>query len=408
MENQILVVEDSRPFRRALEVELRKAGYTPVFADSILQTQQILDADPDSQYLCAVLDYCLPDGQDGEIIDLCLSMDIKVIVLTGLMDDITREKVLAKPVIDYIPKDNPSCISALLPVLNRLQENVNHKALIVDDSATVRRYLRTLLERQYLQVVEARNGLDALEAIDRDPNISLVISDYEMPEMDGIALVRELRKTHSAGKLAIIGLSGSNASALTARFLKAGANDFLTKPFNQEEFYCRVHCTLNILDSERQLFRMANQDYLTQCWNRRYFFEQSIVKQGRQPINVSILDVDHFKHINDTYGHHVGDMVLTNLANHLKTHFHNALVARFGGEEFCIVSDAPSDAFLSQLEAFKNLIEYQSLSILNKEIHYTVSIGVVYQQGNIHELLAKADENLYEAKTSGRNRIIHS
>ncbi len=408
MENQILVVEDSRPFKRALEVELRKSGYTPVFAESILEAANLLDANPDTHYLCAVLDYCLPDGQDGEIIDLCLSMDIKVIVLTSLMDDLTREKVLAKPVIDYIPKDNPSCISALIPVLNRLQKNVNHKALVVDDSATIRRYLRSLLERQDLRVKEASNGNEALSAIQNDPEISLIITDYEMPERDGISLVRELRKTHTFSQLAIIGLSGSNENALTARFLKAGANDFLTKPFNQEEFYCRIHSTLNILDSERNLYRMANQDYLTQCWNRRYFFEQNIVKQQINPINVSILDVDHFKHINDTYGHHVGDMVLINLANHLHDKFDDILVARFGGEEFCIVSDEPSDVFLTRLMAFKDTIEYQNLVILNNEIRYTVSIGAVNAIGNIHELLSIADENLYKAKTSGRNAIINT
>ncbi|MGF1759160.1 response regulator [Photobacterium sagamiensis] len=122
MENKILVVEDSRPFRRVIEIELRKAGFSPVFAESIADAEKVLDENTD--FLCAILDYCLPDGQDGEIIDVCLSVDIKVIVLTALMDERTREKVLAKTVIDYIPKDSPTCIASIIPILKRL-ENIS-------------------------------------------------------------------------------------------------------------------------------------------------------------------------------------------------------------------------------------------------------------------------------------------
>ncbi len=170
MEHRILVVEDSRPFRRIIEVELRKAGFTPVLTESIAEAEKVLDESTD--FLCAILDYCLPDGQDGEIIDVCLSVDIKVIVLTALMDEMTRERVLAKTVIDYIPKDSPTCISSIIPILKRLENNRSHKALVVDDSVTARRYVRSLLERQYIAVVEASTGNHALEVIKKKKKIS--------------------------------------------------------------------------------------------------------------------------------------------------------------------------------------------------------------------------------------------
>ncbi|MEF1220600.1 response regulator, partial [Photobacterium damselae] len=176
MEHKILVVEDSRPFRRVLEVELRKAGYTPIFAESIADAEKILDQDLD--FLCAILDYCLPDGQDGEVIDVCLSVGIKVIVLTALMDEMTRERVLAKTVIDYVPKDSPSCIASIIPILNRLGNNSQHKVLVVDDSITSRKYVRSLLERQYLNVLEACNGEQALDIFRKEKDISLIITDY--------------------------------------------------------------------------------------------------------------------------------------------------------------------------------------------------------------------------------------
>ncbi|MGF1726833.1 response regulator [Photobacterium nomapromontoriensis] len=404
MEHKILVVEDSRPFRRVIESELRRAGYTPILAHTIAEAEKILDTSTD--FLCAVLDYCLPDGQDGEIIDVCLSVDIKVIVLTALMDEMTRERVLAKTVIDYIPKDSPTCIANMIPILKRLERNKGHKALVVDDSITARKYVRSLLERQYLTVVEANNGEQALEIITKKTDISLVITDYAMPERDGVSLTKELRKRFQPGQLAIIGLSASDENALTARFLKAGANDFLKKPFNQEELYCRLHSTLNILDSERNLYQLANKDYLTQVWNRRYFFEHAMAKQQSGPRCLALLDIDNFKQLNDSYGHHIGDMVLIELANTLQNYFPDALVARYGGEEFCILYGNSSQIFIQRLDAMIKDIANTELSILSNIIKFTVSIGIVNAHSSIHELLKRADICLYKAKADGRNCLV--
>ncbi|PSW20833.1 diguanylate cyclase response regulator [Photobacterium sanctipauli] len=404
MEQKILVVEDSRPFRRVIESELRKAGYTPVLTDTIAGAEKILDEGTD--FLCAILDYCLPDGQDGEIIDLCLSVDVKVIVLTALMDEMTRERVLAKTVIDYIPKDSPSCISSIIPILKRLENNGEHKALVVDDSITARKYIRSLLERQYLTVVEAKNGEQALEVFKKERDISLVITDYSMPERDGVSLVKELRKSYRPGQLAIIGLSASDEAALTAKFLKAGANDFLKKPFNQEEFYCRLHSTLNILDSERNLYKLANEDYLTQSWNRRYFFDHQLVKSHKGPRCLALLDIDNFKQLNDTYGHHIGDMVLIELANTLRNYFPDALVARFGGEEFCILYGNSFQIFSQRLEVLRRDIADSEFTILSNLIKYTISLGVVNLDAGIHEMLKRADACLYQAKAKGRNCMV--
>ncbi|UTV29363.1 response regulator [Photobacterium atrarenae] len=404
MEQKILVVEDSRAFRRIIELELRKAGFTPILTESIAEAEKVLDESTD--FLCAILDYCLPDGQDGEIIDLCLSVDIKVIVLTALMDEMTREKVLAKTVIDYIPKDSPACIASIIPILHRLESNKQHKVLVVDDSATARRYLRSLLERQYLTVIEANNGEQALDMIRQEHDISLVITDYAMPERDGVSLIKELRKTWRSGQLAAIGLSASDENALTAKFLKAGANDFLKKPFNQEEFYCRLHSTLDILDSERRLYRLANQDYLTQSWNRRYFFEHALVRHHQGPRCLALLDIDHFKTINDRFGHHIGDMVLIDLAKRLENFFSDALVARFGGEEFCLLFGNSPQIFERRLAALMEDIAGAELTLMGHTVRYSVSLGMVNDDANIHDLIRRADHCLYQAKSSGRNRIV--
>ncbi|MDF5058909.1 diguanylate cyclase, partial [Vibrio parahaemolyticus] len=169
---------------------------------------------------------------------------------------------------------------------------------------------------------------------EQNPDITLVLTDHDMPVKDGITMVRELRRKWDKNQLAILGLSGSNSKTMTARFLKAGANDFLYKPFNQEEFFCRIHQLLDIKDATSELFKMANQDALTGLWNRRFLFEQPHVENAQR--NIAMLDIDFFKQVNDTYGHEGGDAVLVMIANILKIYFPNDIVARLGGEEFCI------------------------------------------------------------------------
>ncbi len=129
---KILVVEDSRAFRNYLNFQLTQAGFEPVFAETIAQAQQILAEQSD--FLCTVLDYCLPDGQDGEIIDLVLSQNLKVIVLTAQFSNQIRDTVLSKGVIDYLLKDSPASVSYLIPLLQRLEANLHHKTMVVEDS----------------------------------------------------------------------------------------------------------------------------------------------------------------------------------------------------------------------------------------------------------------------------------
>ncbi|WP_064605546.1 GGDEF domain-containing response regulator [Photobacterium sp. J15] len=402
---KILVVEDSRAFRNYLCFQLNQAGFQPVFADSIKQAKAILSNEQD--FLCAVLDYCLPDGQDGEIIDLILSQNIKVIVLTAQFSRKIRDTVLSKGVIDYLLKDSPASVAYLTPLLQRLEANFRHKAMVVEDSATVRRYLVNLLQKQNLETISAHNGKDALKLLAQHPDITLIITDNDMPEKDGLTLIREIRQQYNRNQIAILGLSGSNYSTVTPLFLKAGANDFLRKPFNQEEFYCRIHHMLNMKDTSDKLYRMANQDALTGLWNRRYFFDQGCADSCCKSRNIAMLDIDFFKKVNDTYGHDAGDAVLVHVSKQLQHHFPDtdATVARFGGEEFCIQSCLGKEAFISQLEKLRICIEELVIEYQNAPIKVTISIGVASGAKSLGELLKVADDALYDAKQNGRNQL---
>lgn len=403
MSKRILVVEDSRAYRNYLQQILTKAGYEVLAAESYDEAKSTLASQP--ELLCAVLDYCLPDAQDGEIIDLLLSHNQKVIVLTAMFQEDIREQMLAKGVLDYILKDSMASVSYLLPLIKRLTNNQQHKCLVVDDSMTVRHHVVQLLEHQYIQTLQAENGQQAIELIEQNPDITFILTDHDMPIKDGITMIRELRQNFDKNQLAILGISGSDDHTMTARFLKAGANDFLYKPFNQEEFFCRVHQILDMKEATTELFRMANQDALTGLWNRRFLFGQAC--DGCEKRNIAMLDIDFFKKVNDNYGHDGGDAALVMVANILKIYFPDDVIARFGGEEFCIQACGSYEDFVTRLEQMRQRVEKTPIPYQEKNIQVTISVGVASVEGDLDQQIKVADDRLYQAKGNGRNQTIY-
>lgn len=403
MSKRILVVEDSRAYRNYLQQILTKAGYEVLAAESYDEAKSTLASQP--ELLCAVLDYCLPDAQDGEIIDLLLSHNQKVIVLTAMFQEDIREQMLAKGVLDYILKDSMASVSYLLPLIKRLTNNQQHKCLVVDDSMTVRHHVVQLLEHQYIQTLQAENGQQAIELIEQNPDITFILTDHDMPIKDGITMIRELRQNFDKNQLAILGISGSDDHTMTARFLKAGANDFLYKPFNQEEFFCRVHQILDMKEATTELFRMANQDALTGLWNRRFLFGQAC--DGCEKRNIAMLDIDFFKKVNDNYGHDGGDAALVMVANILKIYFPDDVIARFGGEEFCIQACGSYEDFVTRLEQMRQRVEKTPIPYQDKNIQVTISVGVASVEGDLDQQIKVADDRLYQAKGNGRNQTIY-
>lgn len=400
--NNILIVEDSLTFRNYLHQQISSLGYEVISAESLAEARQILEKKTD--FLCAVLDYCLPDGQDGEVIDLALDKQQRVIVLTAIFQDDLRERVLSKGVIDYILKESLVSISYLLPLIQRLTKNHQHKILIVDDSSVVRKHIDQLLKQYYIQTLQAENGNQAIDILKENQDISLIITDHDMPEKDGISMIHEIRADNSHSQLAILGISASDSKTLTARFLKAGANDFLYKPFHPEEFFCRIHQILQIKEANDALFIMANQDALTNLWNRRYLMEKA--NTGIKRRHIAMLDIDFFKKVNDTYGHDAGDITLVTVAHIMKVCFSDSLVARFGGEEFLIYSELPLSDFVIRLNKMREHLSNVSIPYHDQEITITISAGVSGIEGTLEEQIKDADEKLYQAKNSGRNKVI--
>lgn len=265
-----------------------------------------------------------------------------------------------------------------------------------------------------LNVIMASNGKEALEIIkNSEKTFSLVLTDYHMPIMDGMELTFRLREIYDKDELGIIALSSNTTLEIATEFLKIGANDFINKPYLETEVVTRINSNLDLIDLFKKTKDMANKDFLTGLYNRRYFFESgdSILKKSiraKKNLALAMFDIDKFKNINDTYGHEVGDMAICEVGKIIDKYLRQSdLVARFGGEEFCILIDNISYKDSKSLfEKIRLAFENNVITINNIELKFTVSIGVFYGLNeNLEEMIKIADEGLYYCKNNGRNQV---
>jgi diguanylate cyclase (GGDEF)-like protein len=348
------------------------------------------------------------------MVDYTIAKGIATIVLTSSFDNDTREQVLSKKIIDYIVKRDITDLDYLETVVRRVLHNRTVKGLVVDDSLVYRESMAQLLRSQLLTVFTASNGVEAINVINQHPDIKIVITDYTMPKMDGLQLVSQLRSHYKKDSMAIIIASGLGGASVIPRFLKAGANDYLLKPYSTEEFICRINANLENLHMIQTLKDLAQTDPLTGLYNRRYLFEAGVsllasAVRSKFRVYTALFDIDHFKKINDTYGHDAGDLVIRAVSYKLKEFFRRKtdIVARFGGEEFCVISPLENEKNIyTFLECVKASIQKMVLPYGRHKISVTVSIGATtIQTGNFEQMLKRADEMLYRAKKSGRNQV---
>ena len=413
---KVLVVEDTKFFQLVLTQKLALAGFEVVSAGTLAAAREAMDTYADELFL-GIFDLTLPDAAEGEAIDLAISRGLPVVVFTSNFSEDTRDRILSLRVIDYVIKEDPSSLDYVVNLVGRLWRNRDVKALVVDDSSTARRYTVDLLRLYQFIVLEASDGTEALEVIDREKDVRLVITDYHMPRMDGFQLIKAIRRSHPREKIAIVGISSVGSSTLSARFIKSGANDFLNKPFLREEFFCRVQMNVDVLEQLAELREAATIDFLTGVRNRRSFYEVAgplfaAARRGQAKVTIGLIDIDRFKEINDQHGHDVGDVVLAEVAELLSSRVRGTdMLARFGGEEFCILALNIMDNGGAEIyfQRLRQMFEERPIETPSGTFPITISIGVCnHMKGTLDEMIAEADTLLYTAKRNGRNKVVVS
>ncbi|TXR54432.1 GGDEF domain-containing response regulator [Reinekea thalattae] len=408
----VLIVEDSKMVMKVLKhVASREVlEHDVIYAQSRAEANKQLESRSD--WLAAIIDLNLPDAPNGELVDDALEKGIPVVVLTGSVDDEKRELLTRKGIVDYVLKEGRYSYQYAVNLINRLTKNQSIKVLVAEDSTATRSYIREVLKRNLFQVVEASDGQEALNAILADDEIRLVLTDYNMPNMDGFELVHELRHKHEKVDLVIIGLSSANESHLSAKFIKSGANDFLFKPFSQEEFACRIFQAVESMERLEEMRRAAYTDLLTGVGNRRHLIEKARTAfaqayESGNPLALAAIDIDQFKHINDDYGHDAGDAILVAFAAQLQQSFGRFIVARTGGQEFCILfSGLSSEQAAKMVDLVRQQVENEFYQTSVGEVSMTFSAGIAQLPAeNLEALMSDADQQLQAAKEAGRNQV---
>jgi len=296
--------------------------------------------------------------------------------------------------------------------------------LIIDDSVTVREQIIKTLESYSLfnHYYEAEDGLEGFKKLLSSP-VDVILCDLEMPRIDGFKFLSMLKARPELQNIPVIILTGLNDRERKIKGLELGANDYITKPFDNEEMVARVkvHLKLKKLQDELKrsnelLLELSNTDHLTGLFNRRYMMEaldkevQRSIRKGN-PLSLIMLDIDHFKRVNDEFGHLQGDAVLQMVALHLQKELRSYdCAARYGGEEFvAILPDSSLDEAVLAADRIRIAIEDTHFSGPPAKLHLTASLGVACYSHEcnltVDGFIKQADDALYRAKAKGRNRV---
>lgn len=256
---KVLIIEDLNSFSTMLAALLKQHyNFQTYQAATLSQAKSILKDNSDDIFV-AIVDLHLPDSSDGGSVDLVKSYGIPVLVFTGQFDEALREDMIYKGVADYTLKEGVHNIKHVIDMTNRIYNNYSTQVLVVDDSQSSRSVMTAMLETQKYQVLLACSAAEALQVLNTNKNIRMVVTDCYMDKMDGFELTKKIRDSYSPEQIGIIGITAHGNSALSAKFIKFGADDFILKPFDQEEFLCRINHVMNNLELNQKLEELNQQ-----------------------------------------------------------------------------------------------------------------------------------------------------
>jgi diguanylate cyclase (GGDEF)-like protein len=301
--------------------------------------------------------------------------------------------------------------------------------LVVEDSPESRLLLEKTFDKVGTKVLSVTNGREAIAAFE-DQFYPIVVTDWMMPEMDGIELCRALRERASHGYVYILLLTARDSTKEIVTGLEAGADDYLTKPFNRAELLARLKTAQRILELEKTL-KQANEeirilsitDPLTGTYNRGYLAERlpeeiQRARRYKHPLSVILCDIDRFKSINDNHGHEAGNRTIRAFTDCIRQTIRQDVdwFARYGGEEFLVVvPETDTEGALRLAERIRETVSQKTIRFEKQEIRITASFGVVgldttdsVRQVQTEDLVKRADKHLYECKMNGRDCVTGS
>jgi diguanylate cyclase (GGDEF)-like protein len=287
--------------------------------------------------------------------------------------------------------------------------------LVIEDHPDQRDLLAIVLQREGYRVVTAGNGVEAMERLQKE-NVQIALSDIMMPKMDGFELIKTIRSDTALKGVYLILITARIQEGDRVRGLDLGADDYITKPFSFSELLARVRVGSRVVNYQQNLEYQTQIDPLTGLFNRRAFerkiaeeFERA--KRYNHPVSILLLDIDNFKTINDTYGHHGGDTALVKISETLREKTRRSdFPARYGGEEFVLIlPETDQESALQVAGKVHEEIRSQTFGTSIRPFTLTVSVGLsstsTKHYSDWRQMLQDADQAMYVAKDHGKDRV---
>ncbi|BAI80539.1 signal transduction response regulator [Deferribacter desulfuricans SSM1] len=422
MMKKILIADASKVSRILLE-NILSDHFEIIQFSSIAETINYLKNNSVDLLICG---FELTDGNAFKLAELLKVNDIFIPILLITSDPKTISKYDAYTfgIFDILERDkiDESIIEDINEIIE-LYSNIdlsNSFIVAIDDSKTQLYFIENVLKQTKSKYILFENPREFIETLPHSkPDICIL--DVYMDELDGIEVTKIIRKYKELKNTRIIIQTSARENSLLRTLMIIGADDYIIKPYSTEELLLKIINNIKVkkindeLDKiNKELFEKATTDPLTGLYNRRFIIEQlniliSNYKRYLVPFAVMILDIDHFKRINDTYGHDIGDEILINLSKILKETLRKTdIIGRFGGEEFlCLIPNTPSENLPIIISKLLNNIRKFKYKYEEDEITFTISIGCCnftkkYKTDN--EIIKCADDMLYKAKNNGRNQ----
>lgn len=296
-----------------------------------------------------------------------------------------------------------------------LEKTITVTVMVVDDQDSIRRALAKRLEKHDLESLQAESGAEALDCLEEN-DVDLVLLDIGMPEMDGFETLDTLRDDFDISELPVIMLTGREDEEDVLKALEMGANDYVTKSTDFRIALARIKTQLRFKTAMDRIVEISRIDELTELLNRRAFYERledehERFKRTNQPYSLVMMDIDHFKEVNDTYGHSAGDRILRGFSERLRSHTRKVdILGRFGGEEFILLlPETDHEGAQNLAEKLRETIAEAPFSLDGQTVNITASFGVTTQGSSdplsYEELIKATDEAMYDAKADGRNCV---
>ncbi|NDJ27843.1 diguanylate cyclase response regulator [Campylobacter sp. MIT 12-8780] len=409
---KILIIDDNKMLTKLLAKKISSALHFEVdtafsFAEAIALFEQ------GNKYFLCFADLCLPDAGNGEIVDYTLEIGLPTIILTASNDTQTREKFMDKDILAYIYKESETCIEQIISSIELLSKNRKSKVILALSKVAERNELKKILSLRLFNVLVAAHGEEALNYLNDNADTKFIIADAQMPVINGLDLLIEIREKYSKTELGVI-IVGEKNDALEASLLRNNANEFITKPFSKELFNARLDKLLKYMNDFELISTFTDIEPLTGAKNSAALKSEledylKEIQGSDEEFAFAYLDIDNLNFINEEYGFDIGDAVLKSVVKEvLNETMGKDIVGHFSTEKICIVlKNISNEKAIKVFSSIRVNIKNKGILVSLDELFFTASIGITFGKAgaNLNELSSKANKALQSAKDSGKDRV---